>query len=65
MTDLMKTEFLVLMNKTSQEIRNEQIQSAYEDFVTQAVFLNEPEVNYSEAFRVYYFESATGFLREN
>lgn len=48
MNDLMKSELFNLMNGSSKEITNEQIQNAYEFFVRKVEYLNQSEFNYEE-----------------
>lgn len=51
MNDLIKTELFVLMNGSSQEIINFEMQYAYENFVKAVLTLNQSETDYQNNFR--------------
>lgn len=51
MNDLIKTELFVLMNESSQEIINFEMQHAYENFVKAVLTLNQSETDYQNTFR--------------
>ncbi|MDL2303604.1 hypothetical protein LJC28_04345 [Dysgonomonas sp. OttesenSCG-928-D17] len=47
----LELELFRLLSEPSQ-VTNEEMQSAYEDFVTQVVTLSQSELNYSDFFRI-------------
>lgn len=47
----LELELFSLLSEPSQ-VTNEEMQSAYEDFVTQIVILNQSESDYSKLFRI-------------
>jgi hypothetical protein len=51
MNELLKMGLLFLLNDTSQEVTNEEMQNAYGDFVEQVAALNQSETDYSVIFR--------------
>ncbi len=50
MNDLAKVKLFSLLSEPSQ-VTNQQMQSAYEEFVSQLTTHNQPEMNLTEAFR--------------
>lgn len=50
MNDLSETRFFSLLSENPQEPTNE-MQQAYENFVTEVETLNQPEIDYSNVFR--------------
>ncbi|MCG6188673.1 hypothetical protein [Maribellus maritimus] len=50
MNNLSKTKLFSLLSEPSQ-VTNEEIQDAYEDFVSQRTIHNQSEMNLTEAFR--------------
>lgn len=52
MNDLLKTQLFSLLSESSQEVPNEKMKRAYEDFVKQVNTINESENNLSEIFRM-------------
>lgn len=51
MENLVKSEFWNLWTKNSQEVSNDEMENAYENFVKQVKALNQPETDYQTAFR--------------
>jgi hypothetical protein len=51
MWNMLHSRLFGLLSESSQEVTNEEMQNAYEDFRTQVANLSDSEVEYSETFR--------------
>lgn len=52
MNDLLETKMFRLLSKSSQQVTNEEIQTAYGCFMEQLKTVSQSEQSYSEAFRI-------------
>lgn len=53
MNELVKTRFFALLTKSSQEVKNEKMRSAYGNFMEQLkTAVSQPEMDYIEVYRV-------------
>lgn len=52
MNDLTKSEFFVLINGSSQEITNQEMQHAYEGFMEQVETISQSETTYLKIYRI-------------
>lgn len=52
MNELLKTKLLSLLSEPSQQVTNEEMQSAYGNFTEQIGFVSQSELDYSRIFRM-------------
>lgn len=51
MDDLLQSELFKKLSDSSQEVSNDEMQHAYENFITKVVALNQSESDYQTVFR--------------
>lgn len=51
MDDLLQSELFKKLSDSSQEVSNDEMQCAYENFITKVVTLNQSESDYETVFR--------------